>query len=213
MLEIWKSIDNTNGEYEISSIGNIRKVSPTGYASICPSKDRCGYLRIFLKSLNKSIAVHRLVAMAFIPNPHNFPVVHHIDENKSNNAVTNLQWCTYAQNRIFASNSENKRGGRKTVIQTDLDGKIVGKYRTFCEAARAIGIKDSSTIRACALGKNNLKTAYGYKWEIYFDEPRANHYPAFKNDFFKLANQAYELAPDLTTELLQTIISTAQGHL
>ena len=91
MQEEWRHI--INEEYEVSNLGNIRKSVSNGYIVIHPHKDRCGYLRVNISG--KTYAVHRLVALAFIPNPYNYPIVHHIDENKINNTTWNLIWCSY----------------------------------------------------------------------------------------------------------------------
>lgn len=73
--------------------------------------------------MGRTHAVHRLVASAFIPNPYNYPIVHHIDENKANNAKTNLLWCSYQQNRIFGVPSASGKNAKKKykVLQLNMD--------------------------------------------------------------------------------------------
>ena len=96
MLEEWKYIENIDKNYQVSNLGNIRCLASGFPVPVKAHKDRCGYLRISIGS--KSYAVHRLVAMAFIPNPYNHPIVHHIDENPKNVNFKNLKWVTQKEN-------------------------------------------------------------------------------------------------------------------
>lgn len=110
MNEIWKDIENYEGYYQISNFGRVRSVDRYIYNTsnfgnnkvsfykgkiMKPSKREKGYLGICLTKQNKqqSFLIHRLVAKAFIQNPNNLPQVNHIDENKANNQVFNLEWC------------------------------------------------------------------------------------------------------------------------
>lgn len=114
--EIWKTIAGYEGLYEVSNWGRvkafnyertimngltIKRVHYDEY--ILPSganaKDH-KYVRVTLRKngISTSYAIHRLVAMAFIPNPNNYPIINHKDENPSNNRVDNLEWCTTKYN-------------------------------------------------------------------------------------------------------------------
>lgn len=113
--EIWKDIPNFNGRYQASNFGNIRRCSRFDNAKLehkirktfKPEKilvgnklSTRGYKRISL--LKKQYFVHRIVALAFIQNPHNFEQINHIDGNKLNNNINNLEWCSNSENRKHA---------------------------------------------------------------------------------------------------------------
>lgn len=98
-FEIWKTIDGFPG-YEVSSLGNIR--SPRGLMKI--QNGPKGYKQIGMYSGEKTVTkrVHKLVATAFLPNPLRLPSINHIDCNKSNNSVENLEWCSVSENHKHA---------------------------------------------------------------------------------------------------------------
>ena len=101
--EVWKAVDGTDGKYEVSNTGRVRSNKYLGHdrqKELSACLDEKGYprLRIYIGSNRKSFRVHQLVARAFIPNPNNLPQVNHIDANKQNNTVDNLEWVTNLEN-------------------------------------------------------------------------------------------------------------------
>lgn len=108
----------------------------------------------------KNITAHRLVALEYIPNPNNYPVINHIDGNKLNNNVDNLEWCTVHHNNMHAVNMGLYKN-LKSVVQLDKNGKIINTFKSIREAERMTGI-DSSGIAKCCKGKR--KIAGGYCW-------------------------------------------------
>lgn len=108
MIEEWKEIIQYKNQYEISNLGRVKMLSyKTSDGRKLKEKIRktyknnSGYLMITIK--NKHYLIHRLVAEAFIPNPNNLPQINHKDENKENNRVDNLEWCTTKYNNNYGT--------------------------------------------------------------------------------------------------------------
>lgn len=105
MGEIWRDIDGYEGKYQVSNWGRVRNVKRN--IIIKPYLNHKGYEKVSLSRGTKGNTdkhrVHRLVALAFIPNPNDLPQVNHKDGNKRNNSVSNLEWCTNLQNAQHAA--------------------------------------------------------------------------------------------------------------
>lgn len=118
----------------------------------------------------RTIAVHRLIADTFIPNPNNLECINHKDENKTNNSVENLEWCTKAYNNCYNDKAvkiglklRESNPNKKAVNQIDKNGIIINTYQSIREAARSLGnIRKDSNI--CTGIKTHQKR-YGYYWE------------------------------------------------
>lgn len=173
MEEIWKDIEGFNGSYQISNLGRVKSFKKHYENRILkPTTNYKGYLKITLhidvRSM-KTLSIHRLVAQAFIPNPENKPQVNHINCIKTDNNITNLEWCNNSENQIhaFKNGLQTSNGGRKKrKVRCIETGKV---FNMVNEAARFISKeKDcrSSIIRSCKYGK--IK-AYGYNWEYIND--------------------------------------------
>lgn len=112
---MWKAIPYLKGHYEVNECGDVRRVGKSNV--LRHSVDRIGYhrVKVYLDGREFRTSVHRAVATAFIPNINNYPCVNHIDGDKSNNTVSNLEWCTHSQNCIHA----NRTGLRKHPLTLD----------------------------------------------------------------------------------------------
>ena len=168
----WKPIPIERFEvYEVSDCGEIRKCTPASPPEVIKaSTNNYGYSMVRLKSVDgkkRDFPVHRLVALAFLPNPGGLPVVHHIDEIKTNNVVKNLQWCSYSQNNSFSKRLRAGSNAKRSyvIIQSNMDGTRVNSFNTIASAARAVGAKDQSLIARCCNNPAHNKSAYGYRWE------------------------------------------------
>ena len=120
-----------------------------------------GYKQITLSKDNKRSTkkVHRLVAEAFIPNPLKLPEVNHLDENKHNNSVDNLEWCTTRHNVNYGTRTKRCS---VTVIQYDINDKPIKKWESTKEVERQLNINHAHISKCC---KGLQKTAGGFKWK------------------------------------------------
>lgn len=172
--EIWKDIEGYEGLYQVSNFGRIKSVerkvkNGNGYR-IVKSKilkdrtDKGGYKIIDLrKGLNKKThKVHRLVAIAFLPNPDNKPEVNHKQENKKElNSVSNLEWVTSKENMNYGTlNQRKSKRFSKKVYQYTLDYKLIKVWNSTKECKQA-GFNSSHVADCC---RGTLKTHKGYKW-------------------------------------------------
>lgn len=148
--EIWKDVPNYEGLYQVSNYGRLKSLEKSvkfysGYAKkkcerkyperiICKNHIANGYLQLELYKNGKAkkIKMHRLVAETFIPNPNNYPCVNHKDENKLNNCVDNLEWCTYSYNNSYNNchirRGKTQKGKSKTLITYNGETKTISEW-------------------------------------------------------------------------------------
>lgn len=163
LVEEWRDISGFEGLYQISNQGRVMsfccKNNRNGYVrKAVPDKD--GYMTILLKKDGKYYGkkVHRLVAEAFIENPEKYEQINHKDENKANNVVDNLEWCSCLYNQLY---HDKYKKSCKAIIQIDKEGHEVARFNSIDEASRKTGIL-SSCISAVLHQKR--KTTGGFKW-------------------------------------------------
>lgn len=144
--------------YEVTTTGEVINTK-TGKV-LKGQKDKDGYLKVQLckNGKVKIFLIHRLVAQAFIPNPDNLPCVNHKDENKTNNTVENLEWCTHKYNINYGTAIERIS---KTVLQLEKDGSLVRVWSSAMEVQKQLHF-NQSYISKCCRGKRH--SAYGFKW-------------------------------------------------
>lgn len=180
-MEVWRNIKGFEGRYQVSNLGRVKALNYHREGKerlLSAGKNTSGYLYVVLckDGKAKTRLVHRLVAEAFLPNPDNLPQVNHKDECKTNNVVSNLEYCDAAYNSNYGTRNERMGKGltnhpnrSKTVYQYTLDGSLVGSYPSVNEAGRRTGYSYGH-ISACCLGKR--KHHRGYLWSYSLIVPR-----------------------------------------
>ena len=178
--EIWKDCKGYEGLYQVSSLGRIWSVRKQRYIkSYKKTGKNEGYLEIQLVAKNGKIKyerVHRLVALAFIPNPNNYTIVNHLNGIKDDNRVENLEWTTVQGNTQHAV--DNNLGGYNTHLKemtekariknakTYLvykDGELIGEYKGRKEAGNAANVSEK-TVQLCV--KEHRTTRKGFSFEV-----------------------------------------------
>lgn len=176
-IEVWKDVTGFEGYYQVSNRGQVRSIARNveygawGHQSLegkllKPGINKLGYLRVVLFANHKqeTVAVHRLVAKEFIPNPDGKRTVNHKNGIKTDNRVENLEWATYGENHKHAYISGIRNPpSEHPVLQLSKDGEVITEYKSIQEAERTTGIAGPN-ICACCKGKR-YKTAGGFIWQ------------------------------------------------
>lgn len=168
--EVWKDVgeckgyEDYKGLYKVSNLGRVK--NNKGLIK-SPELNHKGYYRVQLynKGKRKHARINRLVALAFIPNPNNYPMVNHKDENKLNNRVSNLEWCTAKYNNNYGTARERMaKAISKPVIMCDLKGNELKEFKSLTNASIYLNkLHAYSHINECCNGKR--KSAYSYIWK------------------------------------------------
>lgn len=179
MKEIWKEvyfIDNGKvcdyrGLYQVSNLGRIKSLWFNKEKILKPIKNKNGYLQVYLCKDNKKqhFRLHKLIANVFIENIENKPQINHINGNKTDNRVENLEFCTCSENNKHAFKiglHKSKKGKdnvcSKKVIQYDMQGNFIKEWGSTMEIQRELGIRNSC-ISACCKGL--YKQSHNYIWK------------------------------------------------
>lgn len=168
--EVWRDTIETS-KYEVSSLGKVRN-KKTGRILKSASNGGYIYVGLSIEGIIKSVKVHRLVALAFINNPDNKPHINHIDKNRSNNCINNLEWCTALENNIHKSSTLEQKTNQNLKIWR-VDKKTKGKlqlYNSIYDAASwcfdnnyAANISSAQGTISCVI-RGIYKTASGFNW-------------------------------------------------
>lgn len=167
-------------DYTVDESGKVWSKKTNKYLK--PSFNERGYasVELFNKDGSKRVLIHRLVASVFLPNPQNHPQVNHKDENPSNNAVSNLEWCTAKYNMNYGIGGKTRhlkidytkpcyrenaiKNGKKVckaVAMYTEDGKFINEYESAAEASKETGIYKTNITRSA---RTNKYKAGGYVW-------------------------------------------------
>ena len=167
-MEEWRDVKGYEGFYQVSDLGNLK--SNKGYKKASINQDGYYQTTLYKNGVKRNVLVHRLVAEAFLPNPYNKPTVNHIDGNKLNNKLDNLEWATNKEQTQHAI----KKLGFKSVISDKCRKRQIELHQRKVKRSDGIvfeSIKIASDgneslrkhINACCRGQR--KTAGGYSWE------------------------------------------------
>lgn len=160
MQEIWKDISDYKGLYQVSNLGRIKSKRKI----LKPINGE--YLKVGLSKngIQKTLTIHRLVAQTFIENSNNYNFVNHKDENKHNNTINNLEWCSSLYNCNYGTRNKkiSENQSKYKIIQKDKEGNIIKVWKNIWELTHNTNYKKDN-ISCCCRGK--YKYAYGYKWE------------------------------------------------
>lgn len=181
MNEVWKDIEGYEGIYQVSNMGRVRSLDRTYLLKngrpqsakgriMSQHETKDGYKTIKLRTSNsrKAFRVHRLVAMAFIENPDDLPIINHKDEDKANNCVDNLEWCNHQYNACYGSTPQrlsvthkNHPNLSKPIEQYTMDGHFTKSYPSAAEAERQTGIYAVNIAMCC---RGIYSQSGGYIW-------------------------------------------------
>lgn len=179
--EVWKPVAFYEKNYAISSLGQVRSFKHGKTKNLVLKKKRNGYLFVALckKGVIKYHHVHRLVAMEFVPNPGNKAQVNHIDLNKQNNRVDNLEWVTHTENQIHARKNKPYKSNTpigirhlksSPVLQLSMDGKELFVWENLTVASMFYGAAAGTLSVVC----RRTGVGLGFKWKCvtkkYFTE-------------------------------------------
>ena len=196
MEEIWKDVPGYEGLYQVSNFGRVRSFLIGGRKKknsdffdkisdapkILSTRRREGYIGVCItkECVRRHTHVHRLVAETFIPNPDGYKEVNHIDGNKQNNSVENLEWCSSSYNvrhsikmhpeQLNGIMRFNKIEKTVPVFQISKDGEIIGRFSSGAEASRKTGICGRNIMQVANHTPfkpgHERKTAGGYIWRF-----------------------------------------------
>ena len=160
--EVWKDCKGYEGLYQVSNLGRMWSVKGQRYFT--GSVNNRGYYATTLTAKNgkrKTEMIHRLVALAFLDNPNNYPQINHKDENKLNNCVDNLEWCDAKYNINYGTRNARVAKTQSKKIRCVETGII---YDSIKEAEEQLGLSHGQITKVC---QGKKKTTGGYHWEYY----------------------------------------------
>lgn len=183
MKEVWKNIKGYENSYQVSNLGNVKSLKFNKEKILKPINMR-GYLVVKLskEGIETRYYIHRLVAKTFITNPNNKLEVNHINGNKKDNRIGNLEWNTHQENCKHRDDNHLRKAPRgekhylygkhikfgnqnqKEVLQFDLQGNFIKKWDCIMDIQRELNIKQSNISKCCS-GLRNKAGNYIWKYK------------------------------------------------
>ena len=147
-----KPVVGYEGLYTVTDDGNVFTIKQKNKKKLSQFLDKDGYPRVFLQKdgKRKQVPTHRIVAIAFLPNPNRYTDVNHIDKNRKNPSVSNLEWCSREYNMLYT----------RKKVQCIETGAV---YASVREATAVVGGRTIAEIRECCRGR--IETAYKLHWK------------------------------------------------
>ena len=181
-IEIWKDYKDYEGLYQASNLGRLRSLdrwvkSKSGSVRLCKGKilklytDKYGYLKVGLSKNNKvkNYLVHRIIAETFLPNTDNLPCVNHKDEDKTNNSVDNLEYCSVLYNNTYGTRLQkvsekmrNRKEWSKPIDVYDLNMNFIETLPSIEECGRKYNVSTGNVRHCCNGGYKDNKKKNGW---------------------------------------------------
>lgn len=169
--EVWEDVEGFEGLYKISNLGRVYSLKKDAVMKYKHNNRKYAQITLTKDGKQHYFLVHRLVAMHFIDNPDNLPQVNHKDENKENNAASNLEWCTNKYNALYGTRIERTKNNKdylksredmkRKVKGTSFDGEVEVKLNSI-KSARSLGFNTKKIIDCC---QGKCEMYKGFKWE------------------------------------------------
>lgn len=172
--EIWENVVGYEGLYQVSTVGRVRsleRVDANGHTvkekilTSFPNKGGYYKANLYRDGKMEVKSVHRLVAETFIPNPDNLPQVNHKDEDKGNNLVENLEWCTASYNTNYGTRNERAAKANKQAIYVITDSGHRYYFDSARKAAEILGLKVCS-VSDCLHGRQKTHRSFKFMWAM-----------------------------------------------
>ena len=155
-----KDVVGYEGLYAVTSCGKVWSYRNKRFLKLRFQTDGYLYVSLCKDGKIKNYLIHRLVAMAYIPNPENLPQINHKDENKTNNCLQNLEWCDNSYNINYGTRNKKVSNSKKIpILQYDLDGNFIREWPSATDVGREV------SYNICHCLKGRRKSAYGYIWK------------------------------------------------